>query len=59
MSKLPVVSAKELEKLLLKLGFTVIREKGVISFINIPMAGTPQSLIIQGKIFRDHLSGQY
>lgn len=28
MSKLPVVSAKELEKLLLKLGFQIVRQKG-------------------------------
>jgi predicted RNA binding protein YcfA (HicA-like mRNA interferase family) len=28
MSKLPVVSAKELEKILLKLGFAITRQKG-------------------------------
>ena len=28
MSKLPVVSAKEFEKLLLKLGFQIVRQKG-------------------------------
>lgn len=36
MSKLPVVSAKELEKLLLKLGFTVIRQKGSHKFYKHP-----------------------
>ncbi len=28
MSKLPVVSAKEFEKILLKLGFQIVRQKG-------------------------------
>ena len=28
MSKLPVVSAKKLEKILLKLGFKIVRQKG-------------------------------
>lgn len=36
MSKLPVVAAKELEKLLFKLGFTVIRQKGSHKFYKHP-----------------------
>jgi predicted RNA binding protein YcfA (HicA-like mRNA interferase family) len=32
MSKLPIVSAKEFEKLLLKLGFQIIRQKGSHKF---------------------------
>jgi predicted RNA binding protein YcfA (HicA-like mRNA interferase family) len=36
MSKLPVASAKELEKLLLKLGFQIIRQKGSHKFYKHP-----------------------
>jgi len=36
MSKLPVVSAKELEKILLKLGFQVTRQKGSHRFYKHP-----------------------
>lgn len=36
MSKLPVVSAKELEKLILRLGFTFIRQKGSHKFYKHP-----------------------
>ena len=32
MSKLPIVNAKQLEKLLLQLGFTVLRQKGSHKF---------------------------
>jgi predicted RNA binding protein YcfA (HicA-like mRNA interferase family) len=36
MSKLPVVSAKELEKILLKLGFEITRQKGSHRFYKHP-----------------------
>ena len=36
MSKLPVVSAKELEKILMKLGFQVTRQKGSHRFYKHP-----------------------
>jgi predicted RNA binding protein YcfA (HicA-like mRNA interferase family) len=36
MSKLPVVSAKELEKILLKLGFEITRQKGGHRFYKHP-----------------------
>ena len=36
MSKLPVVSAKELEKILLKLGFEISRQKGSHRFYKHP-----------------------
>jgi predicted RNA binding protein YcfA (HicA-like mRNA interferase family) len=36
MSKLPVVSAKELEKLILRLGFTLVRQKGSHKFYKHP-----------------------
>ncbi len=36
MSKLPVVSAKEFEKLLLKMGFEMIRQKGSHKFYKHP-----------------------
>ncbi len=36
MSKLPVTSAKELEKLLVKLGFQIIRQKGSHRFYKHP-----------------------
>jgi predicted RNA binding protein YcfA (HicA-like mRNA interferase family) len=36
MSKLPVISAKELEKILLRLGFQAIRQKGSHRFYRHP-----------------------
>ncbi len=36
MSKLPVVSAKELEKILIKLGFEITRQKGSHRFYKHP-----------------------
>jgi len=54
MSKLPVVSSKELEKILLKLGFEISRQKGSQNFINIQTEDTQLSLTILAKIFHDH-----
>lgn len=36
MSKLPIVNAKQLEKLLLQLGFTILRQKGSHKFYKHP-----------------------
>ena len=36
MSKLPVVSAKELEKILLQIGFEIVRQKGSHRFYKHP-----------------------
>jgi hypothetical protein len=59
MSRLPVVSAKELEKLLLKLGFEISRQKAATVFINILMAVIPQFRTTRAKIFRGLLSGPF
>lgn len=54
MSKLPVINAKTFEKILLKLGFHAVRQKGFMFFIAIVMGGIQPYRIIKDMILADH-----
>lgn len=50
MSRLPIVGFKEMERLLLRLGFESVRQRGVIFSIGTLMVGLLHSLNILAKI---------
>ena len=53
MSKLPIINARDFERLLINIGFELKRQKVVTSSIGIQMAGIQPCLTIQGGIYLD------
>jgi hypothetical protein len=54
MTKLILIDARKMEKLLLKLGFRKVRQKGVMFFTDILMEGIPQFPIIKEEFWLVH-----
>jgi predicted RNA binding protein YcfA (HicA-like mRNA interferase family) len=50
MSKLPIVDARTFERILLKWGFVVVRQKGSHVFYAIPMGAIPRCRITKARI---------
>jgi hypothetical protein len=59
MSRLPLIDARTMEKILYHLGFEKVRQKEAMRFTDMPMAERPQSLSTQTKALHVPLLGLF